>query len=303
MKVEELFKFQNSDVNTLIWKDPQLMSQNFFSEGVENHVYIHKHPTRIGYYALGVYEYSLLLMYKKGLIVTTALSGINSDDSRMRTNNLAVLRLLNILLCSLLGNYQFQFSAPIESDISFSYSKSALVKIGLKANLDLDRTWSCVTHKSKHCGDCSGCIERKKVFKNLGVLDTTRYLNENKSLDKLAKKASGIISFIRRGNNNDQFPSSIESNISLSSKYSFKQYKFFANSQKGIFVYIPETNLYCHFIEKQDQYLFRYLSAKNIFKPKNIIKNRALIMNKVAKKDILNFLKLSVKAGLLFEIK
>ena len=57
-------------------------------------------------------------------------------------------------------------------------SKKDLVKIGYDLlGKDIFKTWSCYANKSKHCGICESCINRKKAFREADINDETDYLN------------------------------------------------------------------------------------------------------------------------------
>ena len=59
-----------------------------------------------------------------------------------------------------------------------NYSKGDLIKIGYN-NLknEIFKTWSCYGSKSKHCGKCESCNNRKSAFKKINLTDKTEYLN------------------------------------------------------------------------------------------------------------------------------
>ena len=52
--------------------------------------------------------------------------------------------------------------------------KDDVILLGKK--LPLEATFSCINPKGfEHCGDCNKCIERKKAFFAVGMLDKTKY--------------------------------------------------------------------------------------------------------------------------------
>ena len=65
----------------------------------------------------------------------------------------------------------------IRVDTPFStMHKDAVVKIGVKLGVPLERTLSCMSPKDGlHCGRCSKCRERRDAFHEAGVEDRTRY--------------------------------------------------------------------------------------------------------------------------------
>lgn len=70
-----------------------------------------------------------------------------------------------------LGTYN---KISIESPL-INMNKSEVVKKGLELNVPYELTWSCYEGKEKQCGKCGTCIDRKKAFKNNGVIDPVIY--------------------------------------------------------------------------------------------------------------------------------
>ncbi|MBE7074214.1 MAG: 7-cyano-7-deazaguanine synthase [Clostridiales bacterium] len=49
--------------------------------------------------------------------------------------------------------------------------KAEVVELGLDLNVPYEKTWSCHNNKEKHCGECSQCLDRKRAFESLGLVD------------------------------------------------------------------------------------------------------------------------------------
>lgn len=65
---------------------------------------------------------------------------------------------------------------PIEIRSPFSdLQKSGIIKAAQELGVPLEKTWSCYLDGPIHCGVCESCNNRKKAFKEAGVLDPTEY--------------------------------------------------------------------------------------------------------------------------------
>jgi len=49
--------------------------------------------------------------------------------------------------------------------------KSDLIKVGVELGVPFELTWSCYLNGAKPCGKCESCVNRKKAFEKVGVID------------------------------------------------------------------------------------------------------------------------------------
>jgi 7-cyano-7-deazaguanine synthase len=56
--------------------------------------------------------------------------------------------------------------------------KSEAIKLAYDMGKEeiIKNTWSCYKNRERHCGECSGCIERKEAFKKANIEDPTEYI-------------------------------------------------------------------------------------------------------------------------------
>jgi 7-cyano-7-deazaguanine synthase len=54
-------------------------------------------------------------------------------------------------------------------------SKADIVTLGVAEGAPLALSYSCYEGKSKHCGKCGTCVERREAFSLAGVVDPTEY--------------------------------------------------------------------------------------------------------------------------------
>lgn len=75
---------------------------------------------------------------------------------------------------------------PVRLDRPFvGKPKTELVRLGASLGVPFAKTWSCYQGKSKHCGCCGTCIERRQAFYEAGIDDPTPYAAEAPSLETL----------------------------------------------------------------------------------------------------------------------
>lgn len=64
-------------------------------------------------------------------------------------------------------------------------SKALIVRRGAELGLPFERTWSCYSGGTVHCGRCGTCVERREAFHLAGVDDPTPYAPEAPPLAEL----------------------------------------------------------------------------------------------------------------------
>lgn len=135
----------------------------------------------LGSYAV---QYAYYLQYTKNVMIRTIFRAtLSSDVIYMSHEGLTSLRTANLNICAQTNDYSWQFTSPIiEKELNNFLDKEDLIKWGQKQHLPIHKTWSCYFNGKKHCGNCDGCYKRRESFKTAGIVDETKYVNDNKSL-------------------------------------------------------------------------------------------------------------------------
>jgi 7-cyano-7-deazaguanine synthase len=72
--------------------------------------------------------------------------------------------------------YGLNRKTPIHIEAPFvHYSKTDILRKGLKLGVDYGRTWSCYEGQTAACGQCPTCAERLQAFANVGITDPIPY--------------------------------------------------------------------------------------------------------------------------------
>jgi 7-cyano-7-deazaguanine synthase len=96
--------------------------------------------------------------------------GVNADNVQAHPAlNTSFFRAIEKLVSLWMGNEIRVLTPFLEKD------KSSVMRIGVKLSVPFEDTWSCSVNIDKHCGKCFGCLERKEAFKEIGLLDPTKY--------------------------------------------------------------------------------------------------------------------------------
>lgn len=171
------FTFNKKSSDQILKISPQLITNNIFlnKKTKNSRVFFVRNPIRLGYYSLLAYEYALKLQ-TKGIGVFDIFFGIVPDDGETtRESTLTVLRAVNVYLCSVLGDWRYQVSAPIENKHRFTLSKTKTILMSKAEQIPVGKTWSCGTYQFRHCGFCNPCLRRQAAFKMAKVNDPTKY--------------------------------------------------------------------------------------------------------------------------------
>lgn len=158
----------------------RIVANNFKvnKETGEKSIYLLDYPTRFARYLLSSYEYGLALQ-SRNIPATSIFLGVVPNDSAIgREPTLTVLRSLNMYLCLVLGDWNWQMTGPIEK--GFYYPKEKSIISGFNNNIPLEKTWSCAKPFLFHCGLCNACRYRQRSFIDAGVIDKTIYLLQPK---------------------------------------------------------------------------------------------------------------------------
>lgn len=263
-------------------------------------------PSRIGIYTLKAFEYANLIHYKNGFRVDTIVWGIVPEDGKLlRDSTLSVLRSINLFLCTILSNYEWQVTAPIDKTNNFYYTKSDLVTYALKSSLKIEETWSCNNQKIIHCGACFNCISRKIALAKNNINDKTLYL-KLPSFQSILKKISRLIYSFTVVHN-----PKLATNSMLKTKSAFvcspelvysvnKKVVYQTTKEGGVILLNPETGSMQEFNETAYM-IWKYLLKKeqSFAQLLHYMSQIFNIDRKALQGDVSKFIELSVKRGYL----
>lgn len=119
------------------------------------------------------YAYS---MQSNGIFPKTIFSVHTADDPPYHSA-LTAIRLVNLLMCHITNDYNWQFiSIPIEKELGNYYGKEVYVSWCGEHDIPLEKSRSCYSNEVSHCGICyPACINRREAFKKAGLKDKTIY--------------------------------------------------------------------------------------------------------------------------------
>lgn len=126
-------------------------------------------------------QYAASLLTSRGIKARTVFESIvSSDADQTMHSTLTTLRFFNLHVCIDMGDWEWQTSSiAMETELGNYYDKDFLVKRASEFNLPVHKTRSCIEASATHCGICPSCIDRIRIFKELGINDQTIY-NSNK---------------------------------------------------------------------------------------------------------------------------
>lgn len=118
------------------------------------------------------YAYSL---QAKGIKVKTLFASNMASDFSYHCS-LTWTRLMNVLMCQILNDWEFQFiSLPIEREFGNHFDKDVFIKWCDLNDIPLHMARTCVKKFEIECGDCPTCWDRRRGYKEAGVVDKTQY--------------------------------------------------------------------------------------------------------------------------------
>lgn len=119
-------------------------------------------------------EYGYSLQAKDVNINTIFASHVSSDSSYHCSQTWT--RLMNLLMCQILNDYSWQFiSIPIETSFGNYFDKDIYIKWAYEHNIPLHKARTCVKNFDTECGDCPTCWDRRRGYKEAGIVDPTPY--------------------------------------------------------------------------------------------------------------------------------
>jgi 7-cyano-7-deazaguanine synthase len=134
----------------------------------------HGHPLRNTILQMLGVQYAISLLSSGHKIKTVLCAQVPDDPFPHST--LTSLRINTVNVCESLGEWDWQITSPnMDPLLSENYGKTEMIKWSFENNIPLEKTRSCYTSGSKHCGKCLTCSRRKEAFKIAFVEDRTLY--------------------------------------------------------------------------------------------------------------------------------
>lgn len=121
--------------------------------------------------------YSKYLLLTAGTKVTTIVAGVTAGDgTKIRSQTFSFLRTTMFFLSQFQNDTHLQFFSPlIDRSLGHFVEKSQLFAIGARAQLPLEKTYSCYRGSPIHCGVCLSCQGRRHGLAQARYPDTTIY--------------------------------------------------------------------------------------------------------------------------------
>lgn len=261
-------------------------------------------PTRIFEYISQAITLLLRLRYQKNTDATTIFTGyIPEDGKATREPTLTVLRVMNLLLSLILGDFNYQIMAPIDKKSNFYFTKGELLRYASENGISMERTWSCLKDGESHCGVCTSCRMRKDAYKNSGIIDGTKYSSGLNTAPSLIRKFIKRLS-IRVGSSVAQSFNSPKKHLSISvnSRIAIDPHIDWEIIDKEVYRFHRTTgtidclNVVGSYIWKEIS-LSPHISIKQL--SSMVVENFKIQKNKKIIKDIIPFIKTNIKEGYL----
>ena len=121
--------------------------------------------------ARNIIFYGIAAAYAETLKADTIVFGSNADDAKeLPDARREFIQLMNELIESGTRAGKEGFRIEVVNPL-IDQTKSEVLKLALKLNVPLELTWSCYQDGGTPCGECRGCMGRRKAFREVGVPD------------------------------------------------------------------------------------------------------------------------------------
>ena len=152
----------------------KILKNHWSMQGSSNEKFPHQDRAFVNEYipARNIIFLSILLPFCELNDIQCLAVGCQADD-QMPDNNPTFYKSFSELVKQGTFMKKFKIITPI-----FNKSKAELTKLGIKMNIELEKTFSCYDDKYGnyvHCGVCHQCKERKEAFKVANIVDPTKY--------------------------------------------------------------------------------------------------------------------------------
>jgi len=143
-----------------------------------------KLSTNVSSFIMSLYGvlYASYLFDCNDVKINTIFNGISPGDGIfVKSQTFTALRSILLATCLTTNDFEWQISSvAFEKELGYWLEKPDLLKLAVKLDIPLKRTWSCYRQGIYQCGNrCTTCGFRRLAFQRAGIKDNTHYESDD----------------------------------------------------------------------------------------------------------------------------